>query len=208
MYNDISRAITTVYWIAHNNENIVHRGVLPPNGCSVSSGQPFLESFASEEEWLMRLQELGGDFTPLSGMEKLYVLDSDFWICPVSDYDTSIQTLVSAKMTPEQDAKLGMHFAHWLNDVVGGTVVLGTVREFNENRFNTISGWQKPTGILDTWVLKTDETQEFMVVPVKPLNDDNGERATAWLLGVGDVVPYNTIARTASRVAELLKIKV
>jgi len=49
------------FWIAHNNDKVVHFGGLK-EGRKVQTGQPFLEEFEDEELWKKRVIELGGDF--------------------------------------------------------------------------------------------------------------------------------------------------
>ena len=44
------------WYIAHDNETIVHYGVCEI-GTNLDSGQPYLEEFLTEQEWLDRLSE-------------------------------------------------------------------------------------------------------------------------------------------------------
>ena len=47
------------YYIAHNNKDVVHYSRVCP-GCEFSTGQPFIEEFDNEEEWIARINELKG----------------------------------------------------------------------------------------------------------------------------------------------------
>jgi hypothetical protein len=53
-------AVRTTWWIAHDGCDIVHWGVVGA-GQHVTTGQPDLESFATELAWLTRLVELQVD---------------------------------------------------------------------------------------------------------------------------------------------------
>jgi len=49
-----------VWWIAHNDNDVVHHGKLEL-GSTVQTGQPNLEEFTNEEVWKARIVELGGE---------------------------------------------------------------------------------------------------------------------------------------------------
>lgn len=51
-----------MYWIAHNNDDIVHYG-WSPDMAQVTTGQPELESFANQAAFISRLAELGVNLT-------------------------------------------------------------------------------------------------------------------------------------------------
>lgn len=51
-----------MYWIAHNNDDIVHYG-WSPDMAQVTTGQPELESFADQAAFISRLAELGVNLT-------------------------------------------------------------------------------------------------------------------------------------------------
>ena len=51
-----------MYWIAHNNDDIVHYG-WAEDMTQVYTGQPELESFADQDEFIERLAELGVNLT-------------------------------------------------------------------------------------------------------------------------------------------------
>lgn len=129
----------------------------------------------------------------------LYRRDCDFMIVPADQYDTNLQDIVSnLGLTPEQDAKLGMHFS-WMAE---GAPYVPTVREFNEASITTISGWRKVPGITS---LFTDGVSDFHVICIKPLVDDLGEREIVYLLGVGQEEPNYTVCRTADRVLHFVE---
>ncbi len=131
----------------------------------------------------------------------LYRRDCDFMIVPADQYDTNLQDIVSnLGLTPEQDAKLGMHFS-WM---VEGLPYVPTVREFNEATITTISGWRKVPGITS---LFTDGVNDFYVICIKPLVDDLGEREIVYLLGLEQTEPNYTICRTAERVLHFVSPK-
>jgi len=46
------------YWIAYNNEGVVHYGENVPPAIT-QTGQPFFETFDDEEAWGVRLRQLG-----------------------------------------------------------------------------------------------------------------------------------------------------
>ncbi len=47
------------YYIAHNNNDVVHYSRVCA-GCEFSTGQPFIEEFDNEAEWIARINELKG----------------------------------------------------------------------------------------------------------------------------------------------------
>ena len=51
-------ATETVWYIAHNGGSIIHPGIAY-EGCQVTTGQPYFETFNNETDWLVRLTELG-----------------------------------------------------------------------------------------------------------------------------------------------------
>lgn len=51
-----------MYWIAHNNADIVHYG-WSADMAQVATGQPELESFADQAAFIARLAELGVKLT-------------------------------------------------------------------------------------------------------------------------------------------------
>lgn len=51
-----------MYWIAHNNDDIVHYG-WATDMAHVATGQPELESFADQAAFIARLAELGVNLT-------------------------------------------------------------------------------------------------------------------------------------------------
>ena len=51
-----------MYWIAHNNDDIVHYG-WAEDMTQVYTGQPELESFANQDAFISRLAELGVNLT-------------------------------------------------------------------------------------------------------------------------------------------------
>lgn len=52
-------ATETTYWIAHDEKRVYANGVAE-DGDTVSSGQPFLETFLAPRPYTARLVELGG----------------------------------------------------------------------------------------------------------------------------------------------------
>lgn len=51
-------AVEKTYWVAFNDEGVVHKGELEP-GQSVSTGLEHFESFTRRRPWLARLVALG-----------------------------------------------------------------------------------------------------------------------------------------------------
>jgi hypothetical protein len=54
------KAETKTWWIAHNNDDVVHCGELE-EGHRVTTGQPEFETFDNVEDWEARVVELGGE---------------------------------------------------------------------------------------------------------------------------------------------------
>ncbi len=54
----ILTAESDLYYICHNNVDVCHSGFLPTGLC-LETGQPFRETFDTEEEMKARIEELG-----------------------------------------------------------------------------------------------------------------------------------------------------
>ena len=55
----LSGQTETVWWIAKSeDDSVIHYGTVDENNI-VETGQPILESYNNENDWLIRLQQLG-----------------------------------------------------------------------------------------------------------------------------------------------------
>lgn len=58
MLNHQFKATEKTFWIAYNDDNVIHSGELEKDE-EIDSGLPFFEVFTSRREWNKRLIELG-----------------------------------------------------------------------------------------------------------------------------------------------------
>ncbi len=58
MITEINNPKEPRHYLAHNGEDVFHYGILEPGQCLIT-GQPFLEDYATPEEWMTKAEEVG-----------------------------------------------------------------------------------------------------------------------------------------------------
>jgi hypothetical protein len=60
MKKEIGKGANKTWYVAYNNNDVVHYGFVDLNQ-TMTTGQPFLDEFTTEEDMILKVDELKGD---------------------------------------------------------------------------------------------------------------------------------------------------